>query len=109
MYLCVIPHRCVRLGKFDTERTITFIPPDGEFELMRYRVTDVKQPFRLIPSVKEEGKTKLSINLKVMPIVLELCMISNIRRRSPQNSRTIRRRPMSLSNSLCPATPPILL
>lgn len=58
-------HRCVRLGKFDTERTITFIPPDGEFELMRYRVTDVKQPFRLIPSVKEEGKTKLSINLKV--------------------------------------------
>jgi AP-2 complex subunit mu-1 len=30
-------HRCVRLGKFDAERTITFIPPDGEFELMRYR------------------------------------------------------------------------
>ncbi|CAN0291490.1 unnamed protein product [Discosporangium mesarthrocarpum] len=28
-------HRCVRLGKFDTDRTITFIPPDGEFELMR--------------------------------------------------------------------------
>ena len=28
-------HRCVRLGKFDAERTITFVPPDGEFELMR--------------------------------------------------------------------------
>jgi AP-2 complex subunit mu-1 len=28
-------HRCVRLGKFDADRTITFIPPDGEFELMR--------------------------------------------------------------------------
>ena len=57
--------RCVRLGKFDSERTITFIPPDGEFELMRYRVTQAQQPFRLIPTVKEEGKTKLLINLKV--------------------------------------------
>ncbi|CAN0480622.1 unnamed protein product, partial [Ectocarpus sp. 12 AP-2014] len=27
-------HRCVRLGKFDADRTITFIPPEGEFELM---------------------------------------------------------------------------
>ena len=28
-------HQCVKLGKFDTDRTISFIPPDGEFELMR--------------------------------------------------------------------------
>ena len=36
-------HQCVRLNKFDTERLITFIPPDGEFELMSYRVdTHVK-------------------------------------------------------------------
>lgn len=27
-------HQCVRLGKFDRERSITFIPPDGQFELM---------------------------------------------------------------------------
>ena len=25
-------HQCVRLAKFDSERTITFIPPDGVFE-----------------------------------------------------------------------------
>lgn len=29
-------HQCVRLGKFDTDRTISFIPPDGEFILMKY-------------------------------------------------------------------------
>jgi AP-2 complex subunit mu-1 len=47
-------HRCVRLGKFDADRTITFIPPDGEFELMRYRVTDnINLPFRIIPAVRE--------------------------------------------------------
>ena len=27
-------HRCVQLGKFDADRTITFVPPDGDFELM---------------------------------------------------------------------------
>lgn len=58
-------HRCVRLGKFDSERTITFIPPDGEFELMRYRVTEATQPFRLIPTYREEDKRRLLINIKV--------------------------------------------
>ena len=28
-------HRCVKPAKFDPDRTISFIPPDGEFELMR--------------------------------------------------------------------------
>lgn len=61
-------HRCVRLGKFDADRTITFIPPDGEFELMRYRVTDnINLPFRVIPAVHEEPNlTKVSINVKVI-------------------------------------------
>jgi hypothetical protein len=32
-------HQCVRLGKFDRDRSITFIPPDGLFEVMSYRVS----------------------------------------------------------------------
>jgi len=28
-------HQCVKLGKFDSDRTISFIPPDGVFELMK--------------------------------------------------------------------------
>lgn len=31
-------HQCVRLSRFETDRTISFIPPDGEFELMSYRL-----------------------------------------------------------------------
>ena len=27
--------QCVKLSKFETERAISFIPPDGEFELMK--------------------------------------------------------------------------
>jgi AP-2 complex subunit mu-1 len=52
-------HRCVRLGKFDADRTITFIPPDGEFELMKYRVTEnINLPFRILPAVIEEPGMK---------------------------------------------------
>lgn len=32
-------HQCVRLNKFDTDRTISFIPPDGDFDLMSYRIS----------------------------------------------------------------------
>lgn len=28
-------HQCVKLQKFDSDRTISFIPADGEFELMK--------------------------------------------------------------------------
>ena len=58
-------HRCVQLGKFDSDRTITFVPPDGEFELMRYRITEnVNLPFRIIPSIEEHGATKVVLNIK---------------------------------------------
>lgn len=29
-------HRCVRLNRFENDRTLCFIPPDGKFTLMRY-------------------------------------------------------------------------
>ncbi|KAK8811501.1 hypothetical protein WA158_003235 [Blastocystis sp. Blastoise] len=60
-------HRCVRLGKFDEDRTITFIPPDGEFELMKYRVTDnINIPFRIMPNYTETSSTLLNINIKLV-------------------------------------------
>ena len=36
-------HQCVRLARFENDRTISFIPPDGEFDLMSYRLnTEVR-------------------------------------------------------------------
>ncbi|XP_022360833.1 AP-2 complex subunit mu isoform X4 [Enhydra lutris kenyoni] len=59
-------HQCVRLSKFDSERSISFIPPDGEFELMRYRTTkDIILPFRVIPLVREVGRTKLEVKVVI--------------------------------------------
>lgn len=31
-------HQCVRLAKFENDRTISFVPPDGEFDLITYRM-----------------------------------------------------------------------
>lgn len=28
-------HQCVNLGTYEANKVVTFIPPDGEFELMR--------------------------------------------------------------------------
>lgn len=36
-------HQCVKLARFDQDRTISFIPPDGDFELLSYRVSPQTQ------------------------------------------------------------------
>ncbi|KAF8509692.1 clathrin adaptor mu subunit [Gautieria morchelliformis] len=54
-------HQCVRLGQFDSDRTISFIPPDGEFELMKYRsTTNVNLPLRVLPTITENGTREVS-------------------------------------------------
>jgi len=59
-------HRCVKLGQFEQDRTITFIPPDGEFELMRYRISEnVNLPFRIIPIVTEHGRSRVEYEITV--------------------------------------------
>lgn len=46
-------HQCVRLSRFENDRTISFIPPDGEFELMSYRLSQHVKPLIWIESVIE--------------------------------------------------------
>jgi AP-1 complex subunit mu len=42
-------HQCVDMNKFGVDRSIDFVPPDGEFELMSYRL-DMQVNNILIPS-----------------------------------------------------------
>lgn len=59
-------HQCVRLSNFGDDRAISFIPPDGEFELVRYRKTDnIEIPFEVTPMVRtRNNKTEIRVNLK---------------------------------------------
>ncbi|PFH38692.1 hypothetical protein BESB_010340 [Besnoitia besnoiti] len=53
-------HQCVRLSKFDLERTISFIPPDGSFRLMTYRISEgVSLPFKIFPLLQERSESRM--------------------------------------------------
>ena len=84
-------HRCVRLGKFDADRTITFIPPDGEFDLMTYRITEnVQLPFRIIPIVEERGGTSAIFNIKAISNFSKDLIATNIVFKIPVPPNTAR-------------------
>ncbi|KAH8805823.1 Mu homology domain-containing protein [Xylogone sp. PMI_703] len=46
-------HQCVRLSRFENDRTISFIPPDGEFELMSYRLNTQVKPLIWVECIVE--------------------------------------------------------
>ena len=72
-------HQCVRLSKFESERAITFIPPDGNFELMSYRITEnVSCPFKLLPVVVERGRMKVDITIKIKSVFEKSISANNV-------------------------------
>lgn len=47
-------HQCVRLASFERDRTISFIPPDGAFDLMTYRLSQNIKPLIWVECVVEK-------------------------------------------------------
>ncbi|KAF5740792.1 AP-4 complex subunit mu isoform X1 [Tripterygium wilfordii] len=59
-------HESVHLDSFDIDRTLSLVPPDGEFPVMNYRMTqEFKPPFRINALVEEAGSLKAEVILKV--------------------------------------------
>ena len=55
-------HQCVNLGRFNTEKVVSFVPPDGEFDLMKYRCQEgISLPFRVLPIINEMGRTRMEV------------------------------------------------
>lgn len=62
-------HQCVRLSRFENDRTISFIPPDGEFELMSYRLnTQVKPLIWVECLVESHSGSRIEYMLKVRTV-----------------------------------------
>lgn len=58
-------HQCVRLSRFESERTISFIPPDGEFELMSYRLSATIKPLIWVEvSVEKYAHSRVEFMVK---------------------------------------------
>ncbi len=64
---CTPPRKqCVNLSTYEAQKVVTFVPPDGEFELMRYRCQDsVTLPYKVLSAYSEMGRTRLEINVQV--------------------------------------------
>jgi AP-4 complex subunit mu-1 len=55
---------CVHLDEFESSRTLHFLPPDGEFAVLSYRITtDFRVPFKLSPTIEESGAYRLEVNI----------------------------------------------
>eukprot|EP00920_Eleutheroschizon_duboscqi_P025766 GHVT01063611.1.p1 GENE.GHVT01063611.1~~GHVT01063611.1.p1 ORF type:complete len:414 (+),score=7.46 GHVT01063611.1:380-1621(+) len=84
-------HQCVRLSKFALERTITFVPPDGTFELMTYRITEnINLPFRVFPLINERGRTRLECSVLVKATYSKSVSGANVVLRLPCPKNTAR-------------------
>lgn len=71
-------HQCVRLSRFENDRTISFIPPDGEFDLMVYRLNTTVRPLIWIEAhVEPHSHSRIEYTIKAK---------SNFKRRSTANN-----------------------
>ncbi|CAM8936506.1 unnamed protein product [Rhodiola kirilowii] len=59
-------HESVHLGSFDIDKTLSLVPPDGEFPVMNYRITqEFKPPFRINTLIEEAGALKAEVIIKI--------------------------------------------
>eukprot|EP01083_Nonionella_stella_P034064 93253_1 len=59
-------HECVRLDEFDSTRTLSLFPPDGEFSVLNYRITgEFRAPFRIFPFFDLVSPYKVELTIKI--------------------------------------------
>ena len=59
-------HPCVNLGRYNESQILSFVPPDGEFELAKYRVTEgIHLPFKATTLMTEQGRTRIDVTVKI--------------------------------------------
>lgn len=58
-------HQCVRLARFENDRTISFVPPDGAFDLMTYRISSHVKPLIWIEcTVNKSSRSRVEYLVK---------------------------------------------
>lgn len=59
-------HESVDATDFESMKSITIQPPDGEFLVMNYRITgEFQTPFRIYPYIEELSPFQLQVTIKV--------------------------------------------
>ncbi|PIN21191.1 Adaptor complexes medium subunit family [Handroanthus impetiginosus] len=72
-------HQCVRLARFENDRTISFIPPDGSFDLMTYRLsTQVKPLIWVEAQVERYARSRVEMMVKARSQFKERSTATNV-------------------------------
>ncbi|CAF2075759.1 hypothetical protein Bca4012_089656 [Brassica carinata] len=72
-------HQCVRLARFENDRTISFIPPDGAFDLMTYRLsTQVKPLIWVEAQIERHSKSRVEMLVKARSQFKERSTATNV-------------------------------
>lgn len=72
-------HQCVRLSKFENEKIITFIPPDGEFDLMTYRLsTPIKPLIWCDVKVQVHSGSRIEIHCRAKAQIKKKSVANNV-------------------------------
>lgn len=72
-------HQCVRLSKFENEKIITFIPPDGNFELMSYRLTTPIKPLIWCDvNVQVHSQSRIEIHCRAKAQIKKKSIANNV-------------------------------
>jgi len=92
-------HQCVRLSRFESDRTISFIPPDGEFELMSYRLNTQVKPLIWVECIVESHSgSRIEYMLKVSCVELCRTMESNTNKTKPNQAKAQFKRRSTANN-----------
>lgn len=76
-------HQCVRLARFENDRTISFIPPDGEFELMSYRLNTHVKPLIWVEALVENFSGRIEYMVKTKSQFKSRSMANGVEIRIP--------------------------
>lgn len=72
-------HQCVRLSKFENEKIITFIPPDGAFELMSYRLSmPVKPLIWCDVNVQVHSQSRIEVHCRARAQIKKRSIANNV-------------------------------
>ncbi|GAB2269794.1 AP-1 complex subunit mu-2 [Dionaea muscipula] len=72
-------HQCVRLARFENDRTISFIPPDGSFDLMTYRLSTQVRPLIWVEAqVEKYSRSRIEIMVKARSQFKERSYATNV-------------------------------
>eukprot|EP01083_Nonionella_stella_P024729 68179_1 len=80
-------HPCVRLNRFDADKEVMFIPPDGQFELLSYdihQMKNIKVPFDVVHDIKYESDC-IDYDIRLIPQFEARCVAKDVIVKIPMN------------------------